>query len=72
MKAMTIANVTFLAMVVGLIVLIAMPNSFLRNLKADTFLNSIIHNSTFMNGLIPIVWIWVQWNMIKNTNKETM
>ena len=34
-----------------------MPNSFLRNLEADTFLNSIIENSTFMNGLIPIVSI---------------
>ena len=54
-KAMNVANFTFLAMVVGLIVLIAMPNSFLRNLEADSFLNSIIDGSTFMNGLIPIV-----------------
>ena len=54
-KAMTVANFTFLAMVVGLVVLIAMPNSFLRNLEADSFLNSIIDGSTFMNGLIPIV-----------------
>lgn len=54
-KAMTVANITFVAMVVGVIILIAMPNSFLRNLEADSFLNSIIDNSTFMNGLIPIV-----------------
>ena len=54
-KAMTAANITFIAMVVGLIVLIVMPNSFLRNLEADSFLNSIIDHSTFMNGLIPIV-----------------
>lgn len=54
-KAMTAANITLIAMVVGLIVLIAMPNSFLRNLEADGFLNSIIDHSTFMNGLIPIV-----------------
>ena len=56
-KAMTVANITFVAMVVGVIILIAMPNSFLRNLEADSFLNSIIDNSTFMNGLIPIVAI---------------
>lgn len=54
-KAMTAANITLIAMVVGLIVLIVMPNSFLRNLEADGFLNSIIDHSTFMNGLIPIV-----------------
>ena len=54
-KAMTFANLTFLAMVVALIALIAMPNSFLRNLEADNFLNSVIDGSTFMNGLIPIV-----------------
>ena len=48
-KAMTVANITFVAMVVGVIILIAMPNSFLRNLEADSFLNSIIDNSTFMN-----------------------
>ena len=54
-KAMTIANIVFITMVVGLVALIIMPNSFLRNLEADTFLNSIIDNSTFMNGLIPIV-----------------
>ncbi len=54
-KAMTAANITLVVMVVGLIVLIAMPNSFLRNLEADGFLNSIIDHSTFMNGLIPIV-----------------
>ena len=54
-KAMTIANLTFLAMVVVLIALIAMPNSFLRNLEADSLLKSIIDGSTFMNGLIPIV-----------------
>ena len=52
---MTAANITLVVMVVGLIVLIAMPNSFLRNLEADSFLNSIIDHSTFMNGLIPIV-----------------
>lgn len=54
-KAMTAANITFVVMVVGIIALIAMPNSFLRNLEADSFLNSIIDHSTFMNGLIPIV-----------------
>lgn len=32
-----------------------MPNSFLRNLEADSFLNSIVDHSPFMNGLIPIV-----------------
>ena len=32
-----------------------MPNSFLRNLEADGFLNSIVDHSPFMNGLIPIV-----------------
>ena len=54
-KAMTAANITFMVMVVGVIALILMPNSFLRNLEADGFLNSIIDNSAFMNGLIPIV-----------------
>ena len=54
-KAMAAANITAVAMIVGLIVLIVMPNSFLRNLEADSFLNSIIDHSTFMNGLIPIV-----------------
>ena len=38
-KAMTAANLTFVAMVVGLVALILMPNSFLRNLEADSFLN---------------------------------
>lgn len=56
-KAMAAANLTFLVMVVGIIALIAMPNSFLRNLEADSFLNSIIDHSPFMNGLIPIVAI---------------
>ncbi len=54
-KAMTAANITFMVMVVGVIALILMPNSFLRNLEADGLLNSIIDNSAFMNGLIPIV-----------------
>lgn len=54
-KAMTAANLTFVAMVVGLVALILMPNSFLRNLEADGFLNSIVDHSPFMNGLIPIV-----------------
>ena len=54
-KAMTAANLTFVAMVVGLVALILMPNSFLRNLEADSFLNSIVDHSPFMNGLIPIV-----------------
>ena len=52
---MTAANLTFVAMVVGLVALILMPNSFLRNLEADSFLNSIVDHSPFMNGLIPIV-----------------
>ena len=56
-KALNMANLTFIFLVVGLVVLIAMPNSFLRNLEADSFLKSIIENSTFMNGLIPIVSI---------------
>lgn len=54
-KALTAANVTLLVMVVGLIGLLLMPNSFLRNLEADGLLNQIIDHSTFMNGLIPIV-----------------
>jgi len=56
-KALNAANLTFVLMVIGLVALIAMPNSFLRDLEADSFLNSIIGNSTFMNALIPIVTI---------------
>ncbi|MGL5348379.1 MAG: AbgT family transporter [Peptostreptococcaceae bacterium] len=54
-KALNAANITLSVMVVGLIALIAMPNSFLRNLEVEGFLNQIIDHSTFMNGLIPIV-----------------
>ncbi|WP_373600826.1 AbgT family transporter [Paraclostridium bifermentans] len=54
-KAMKAANFTLLFMVIGLIVLIAMPNSFLRNLEQPTFLDSLVNGSTFMNGLIPII-----------------
>ena len=54
-KAMTVASTTAVLMIVGLIALICMPNSFLRNLEADSFLNSIVDHSPFMNGLIPIV-----------------
>lgn len=34
-----------------------MPNSFLRNLEKDNFLDSLIDKSTLMNGLIPILAI---------------
>lgn len=56
-KAMKAANLTLLFMVVGLIILVAMPNSFLRNLEKPNFLNSIVDHSTLMNGLIPIIAI---------------
>ncbi len=56
-KAMKYATITAILMVIGLIILICMPNSFLRNLEADSFLNSIVDHSPFMNGLIPIVAI---------------
>ncbi len=54
-KALKAANFTTIAMIVGLVALIAMPNSFLRNLEQPTFLDSIINGSTLMNGLIPIM-----------------
>ncbi|MGL5752785.1 MAG: AbgT family transporter [Paraclostridium sp.] len=54
-KALKYATLTAVLMIVGLIVLICMPNSFLRNLEAYSFLNSIVDHSPFMNGLIPIV-----------------
>lgn len=56
-KALKFANMTFFALVALLIVVVALPNSFLRNLNADTFLNSVISGSTLMNGLIPIITI---------------
>ncbi len=54
-KAMKAANLTLLFMVVGLIVLVAMPDSFLRNLEQPSFLDSLVNGSTLMNGLIPII-----------------
>ncbi|MGL5328664.1 MAG: AbgT family transporter [Peptostreptococcaceae bacterium] len=54
-KAVKYANTTLVLMIIGLVALIAMPNSFLRNLEAGSFLDSIVDHSTLMNGLIPIV-----------------
>ncbi|WP_373599736.1 AbgT family transporter [Paraclostridium bifermentans] len=54
-KAMKAANITLLLMVIGLIVLVAIPNSFLRNLEQTSFLDSLVNGSTLMNGLIPII-----------------
>ncbi len=54
-KALSAANWTLVGLIVGLIILIALPNSFLRNLEQPDFLNSLINGSTFINGLIPIV-----------------
>ncbi|WP_419741637.1 AbgT family transporter [Paraclostridium dentum] len=54
-KAMKAANFTLLFMVIGLVILVAMPNSFLRNLDKASFLDSIVDHSTLMNGLIPII-----------------
>lgn len=56
-KALKAANLTLAFLLVGLIILIAMPNSFLRNLEKESFLDSIIDHSTLMNGLIPILAI---------------
>ncbi|MGL5507786.1 MAG: AbgT family transporter [Paraclostridium sp.] len=59
-KAMKAANLTFLVMITGLVILVVMPNSFLRNLEVEQtkgFLSSIIDHSTLMNGLIPILAI---------------
>ncbi len=56
-KALFAANMTLFALIIGLIILILMPNSFLRNLEQPDFLNSLINGSTLMNGLIPIVAI---------------
>ena len=56
-KALKRANATLGILVVGLIALLVMPNSVLRNLEAETFVDSIINHSTFMNGLIPIIAI---------------
>lgn len=56
-KALKFANLTLFILLIGLIILIAMPNSFLRNLEKDNFLDSLIDKSTLMNGLIPILAI---------------
>ena len=49
-KALKFANLTLFILLIGLIILIAMPNSFLRNLEKDNFLDSLIDKSTLMNG----------------------
>lgn len=56
-KAMKVATLVAVGMFIGLIILIAMPNSFLRNLEKENFLQSVIDHSTLMNGLIPIMAI---------------
>lgn len=57
LKAMKYANLTLLALIILLIGLVIMPNSFLRNLEANTFLASIVDHSPLMNGLIPVIAI---------------
>ncbi|WP_250673963.1 AbgT family transporter [Paraclostridium ghonii] len=54
-KAMKVANFTLLFMVISLVILIVMPDSFLRNLEKTKFLDSIVDHSPLMNGLIPII-----------------
>ncbi|OON97331.1 MAG: aminobenzoyl-glutamate transporter [Candidatus Epulonipiscioides saccharophilum] len=56
-KALTIANRTLYGMLIALVILTLIPGSFLRNLNADSYLNSIISGSTLINGLIPIIAI---------------
>ncbi|OON96790.1 MAG: aminobenzoyl-glutamate transporter [Epulopiscium sp. Nele67-Bin005] len=56
-KAFKVASLVNLAMIIGLIVLVVMPNSFLRNLNQETFLDSLVVGSTLMSGLIPIIAI---------------
>ncbi|MFI3210366.1 MAG: AbgT family transporter [Peptostreptococcaceae bacterium] len=56
-KALKSANIALLVLIVGIIAIILMPNSFLRNLEKETFLESVIDGSTLMNGLIPLLAI---------------
>lgn len=59
-KALKITNLVMITMLVGLVVIVAMPNSLLRNLEVeatDGFLASIIDHSPLMNGFVPILTI---------------
>ncbi|OON99767.1 MAG: aminobenzoyl-glutamate transporter [Epulopiscium sp. Nele67-Bin004] len=54
-KALNAAILTLVGMLVTIAIIIAMPNSFLRNLEQESFIDSLIVGSTFVSGLIPII-----------------
>ena len=53
-KALKIANLVFLFMVIGMVAILIPKNSFLRN--AET--GSLVAKSPFMNGIIPIIMLY--------------
>lgn len=59
-KALKVTNLTVIAMLVGIVVVVMMPNSPLRNIDieaTDGFMASIINNSPLMNGFVLLIAI---------------
>lgn len=59
-KALKVANMVMLGLVIALVIVVAMPNSILRNLEVEAtsgFVSSIIDHSPLMNGFVPILTI---------------
>ena len=49
-----------------------MPNSFLRNLEADSFLNSIVDHSPFMNGFTIVALLFFVPSVVYGKKLDTV